>query len=144
MQRHELQPKTPRKRKKLIGRGDKTAGRGTKGQKARAGHKIRPEIRDFIKTLPKLRGRGKNSNKSINVNKPEAVSLTKISTHFKDGDIVSPSSLSQKGLVTKVSGKLPSVKILSTGEITVKVTIINCLVSATAKVKIESAGGKIK
>ncbi len=57
MQRHELQPKTPRKRKKLIGRGDKTAGRGTKGQKARAGHKIRPEIRDFIKTLPKLRGR---------------------------------------------------------------------------------------
>lgn len=144
MQRHELQPKTPRKRKKLIGRGDKTAGRGTKGQKARAGHKIRPEIRDFIKTLPKLRGRGKNSNKSINANKPEAVSLTKISAHFKDGSIVSPSSLSQKGLVTKVSGKLPVVKILSTGDITAKVTIINCLVSATAKVKIESAGGKIK
>ena len=78
------------------------------------------------------------------MNKPEAVSLAKISTHFKDGDIVSPSNLSQKGLVTKVSGKLPVVKILSTGEITVKVTIINCLVSATAKVKIESAGGKIK
>ncbi len=78
------------------------------------------------------------------MNKPEAVSLTKISTHFKDGDIVSPSNLSQKGLVTKVSGKLPVVKILSTGDITVKVTIINCLVSATAKVKIESAGGKIK
>jgi large subunit ribosomal protein L15 len=144
MQRHELQPKTPRKRKKLIGRGDKTAGRGTKGQKARAGHKIRPEIRDFIKTLPKLRGRGKNSNKSINVNKPEAVSLTTISTHFKDGDIVSPSNLSKKGLVRKVSGRLPVVKILSTGELKLKVTVINCLVSGTAKEKIESAGGKIK
>lgn len=143
MQRHELQPKTPRKRKKLIGRGDKTAGRGTKGQKARAGHKIRPEIRDFIKTLPKLRGRGVNINKSIKL-KPEAVSLTTISTHFKDGDVVSPSSLSQKGLVSKVSGKLPTVKILATGEVTVKVTLINCLVSQPAKVKIESAGGKIK
>ena len=143
MQRHELQPKTPRKRKKLVGRGDKTAGRGTKGQKARAGHKIRPEIRDFIKTLPKLRGRGVNINKSIKL-KPEAVSLTTISTHFKDGDIVSPSNLSKKGLVSKVSGKLPTVKILSTGDVTVKVTLINCLVSQSAKVKIESAGGKIK
>lgn len=143
MQRHELQPKTPRKRKKLVGRGDKTAGRGTKGQKARAGHKIRPEIRDFIKTLPKLRGRGVNINKSIKL-KPEAVSLTTISTHFKDGDIVSPSNLSKKGLVSKVSGKLPTVKILSTGDVTVKVTLINCLVSQSAKMKIESAGGKIK
>jgi large subunit ribosomal protein L15 len=143
MQRHELQPKTPRKRKKLIGRGDKTAGRGTKGQKARAGHKIRPEIRDFIKTLPKLRGRGVNINKSIKL-KPEAISLNTISAHFKDGDIVSPSNLSKKGLVSKVSGKLPTVKILATGEVTVKVTLINCLVSQPAKVKIESAGGKIK
>ncbi len=143
MQRHELQPKTPRKRKKLIGRGDKTAGRGTKGQKARAGHKIRPEIRDFIKTLPKLRGRGKNSNKSISL-KPEAVSLATISAHFKDGDIVSPSSLSKKGLIRKVSGRLPEVKILSTGELKLKVTVINCLVSGKAKMNIESAGGKIK
>jgi large subunit ribosomal protein L15 len=47
------------------GKRGKTAGRGTKGQKARAGHKIRPEIRDVIKRIPKMRGRGKNSNLSI-------------------------------------------------------------------------------
>lgn len=143
MQRHELQPKTKRQRKKNIGRGDKTAGRGTKGQKARAGAKIRPEIRDFIKTLPKQRGRGVNINKSIKA-KPEAVSLSTISAHFKDGSIVSPSNLNKKGLVTKVSGKLPVVKILSTGELSVKVTVIGCQVSQSAKEKIESKGGKIK
>lgn len=51
-----------------MGRGGKhakTSGRGTKGQNARAGAKKRPEIRDTIKRFPKLRGRGKNSLKSI-------------------------------------------------------------------------------
>ena len=55
------------------GRG-KTSGKGTKGQKARAGHKIRPEIRDLIKRIPKLRGRGKNSNLSIHT-KPITLSI---------------------------------------------------------------------
>jgi large subunit ribosomal protein L15 len=68
MQFHELKPKTKRKKGKTVGRGGtrgKTAGRGTKGQNARAGHKKRPELRDFIKRFPKLRGRGKHSLKSI-------------------------------------------------------------------------------
>lgn len=50
-----------------MGRGGtrgKTAGRGTKGQNARAGRKKRPELRDFIKHVPKLRGRGRSSLKS--------------------------------------------------------------------------------
>lgn len=143
MQRHELKPKTKRARKQLVGRGDKTAGRGTKGQKARAGAKIRPEIRDFIKTLPKQRGRGVNINKSIKV-KPTPVSLTLISENFKDGAIVSPRTLHKSNLVSKVSGQLPKVKILSTGELDKKVTITDCLISETAKTKIEKAGGKIK
>ncbi len=143
MQRHELKSKTKRTKKILRGRGDKTAGRGTKGQKARAGHKIRPEIRDFIKTLPKLRGRGVNINKSIKT-KPIAVTLESITTVFKANDIVSPSTLYKKGLVTKVSGKLPKVKILSAGDIDKSLIIINCLVSASVKEKIEKIGGKIK
>jgi large subunit ribosomal protein L15 len=68
MQLHNLQPKTKRKTSKQVGRGGtrgKTAGRGTKGQNARAGRKKRPELRDFIKRFPKLRGRGKNSFKSF-------------------------------------------------------------------------------
>lgn len=68
MQLHELKSKTPRKKSRQVGRGGKrgkTAGRGTKGQNARAGRKKRPELRDFIKRFPKLRGRGKNSLKSF-------------------------------------------------------------------------------
>lgn len=67
MQFHTLKRKTPNKKSKQVGRGGtrgKTSGRGTKGQNARAGRKKRPELRDFIKRVPKLRGRGKNSNKS--------------------------------------------------------------------------------
>lgn len=68
MQFHTLKRKTPNKKSKQVGRGGtrgKTSGRGTKGQNARAGRKKRPELRDFIKRVPKLRGRGKHSNKSI-------------------------------------------------------------------------------
>jgi large subunit ribosomal protein L15 len=143
MQRNELKPKTKRTKKILRGRGDKTAGRGTKGQKARAGHKIRPEIRDFIKTLPKLRGRGVNINKSIQT-KPTAIALGLISNNFKANTIVSPLTLYKKGLVTKISGKLPKVKVLATGEIDKALIFINCLTSESVKEKIEKIGGKIK
>lgn len=67
MQFHSLKRKTPNKRSKQVGRGGtrgKTSGRGTKGQNARAGRKKRPELRDFIKRVPKLRGRGKSPLKS--------------------------------------------------------------------------------
>ncbi len=143
MQRHDIKPKTKRQRKSLVGRGDKTAGRGTKGQNARAGAKVRPEIRDFIKSLPKQRGRGVNINKSIK-DKPNAVSLASISTHFADNEVVSPGSLLKKRLITKISGQLPVVKILSTGELDKKVIIVNCLISKSAVAKIEKAGAKIK
>lgn len=143
MQRHQVKPKTKRIKKVQRGRGDKTAGRGTKGQKARAGHKIRPEIRDFIKTLPKLRGRGVNSNKSIST-KPTSVTLGKISSVFSANDIVSPATLYKKQLISKVSGKLPKVKILNTGELDKTLIFINCLLSQSTKEQIEKKGGKIK
>ncbi len=67
MQFHTLKRKNKNKKSKQVGRGGtrgKTSGRGTKGQNARAGRKKRPELRDFIKRVPKLRGRGKSSLKS--------------------------------------------------------------------------------
>jgi len=67
MQFHTLRRNTPNKKSKTVGRGGKrgkTSGRGTKGQNARAGRKKRPELRDFIKRVPKLRGRGKSPLKS--------------------------------------------------------------------------------
>ncbi|HEY4495498.1 MAG TPA: uL15 family ribosomal protein, partial [Candidatus Paceibacterota bacterium] len=59
MQLHQLQRNKKARKGIRVGRGGKrgkTSGRGTKGQKARAGHRIRPEIRDAIKKLPKRRG----------------------------------------------------------------------------------------
>jgi len=68
MQFHTLKRKTKNKKSKQVGRGGtrgKTSGRGTKGQNARAGRKKRPELRDIIKRVPKLRGRGVSSLKSL-------------------------------------------------------------------------------
>lgn len=61
MQLHTLQPLHALKDKKRIGRGGKRgtySGRGQKGQRSRAGRKIRPALRDLIQRLPKLRGAG--------------------------------------------------------------------------------------
>lgn len=61
MQLHELQPLNSSKKSKRIGRGGRRgifSGRGVKGQKSRAGHRIRPAERDLIQHLPKLRGAG--------------------------------------------------------------------------------------
>ena len=68
MQFHTLKRKTKNKKSRQHGRGGtrgKTTGRGTKGQNARAGRKKRPESRDMIKRVPKLRGRGVSSLKSL-------------------------------------------------------------------------------
>ncbi len=56
-----LQPNIKEKSKKRVGRGGKRgtySGRGIKGQKSRAGRKMRPAIRDLIQRTPKLRGVG--------------------------------------------------------------------------------------
>lgn len=144
MQIHNLKRKTANKKKVQVGRGGKrgkTSGRGTKGQKARAGHKIRPELRDMIKRLPKLRGRGVNSNKSIQI-KPVSVSLADLSV-FKAGEIVSPKTLTDKGIIKTTHGLYPRVKILSNGDASAGFNVRGCEVSADAKAKIEKAGGKI-
>src|SRR5438132_12001393 len=68
MQLHTLSPRSPRLRSRSVGRGGKrgkTSGRGGKGQTARAGHKIRPEMRDIIKKIPKLRGWGRNRSRTV-------------------------------------------------------------------------------
>lgn len=145
MQIHNLKRKTANKKKVQVGRGSKrgkTSGRGTKGQKARAGRKIRPEMRDIIKKIPKLRGRGKNS--FLSIQQPAvAVNLNALSI-FKAGETVSPKTLVDKGVIEIYKGRYPRVKILSMGEVSTKLNISNCEVSAGAKAKIEEVGGIIK
>lgn len=145
MQTHNLKRQHPNKKPRQVGRGGtrgKTAGRGTKGQNARAGHKKRPEIRDFIKRIPKLRGRGKNSNTTIQT-KAMVVNVRDLNKAFKAGDTVSPASLVKKGLVRNISGSLPRIKILGTGELDKKLSVKDCQISASAKALIEKAGGTV-
>jgi len=130
----------------IVGRGGKrgkTSGRGGKGQTARAGNKKRPELRDFIKRIPKLRGRGKNSHKSIE-SKPVPLNLETIDKLFKAGETVSSKTLVEKKGIMTIEGRTPHVKILGTGEITKKLSFEGVKISASAKEKIEKAGGSIK
>ncbi len=153
MQTHNLKRRTANKTSIKVARGGKrgkTAGRGTKGQKARAGRKLRPEMRDTIKKIPKLRGRGKNSNISF-YTKPTIVKLEKIETILK-GTVVNPTTLKEAGLIRSYKGVMPKVKILLSGMvngeesavITKKFSVSDCLVSETAKAAIEKAGGSIQ
>ncbi len=130
----------------LVGRGGKrgkTAGRGTKGQKARAGRKIRPEIRDMIKRIPKMRGRGKNSNLSIQ-EKPVVVNIEMLEKTFATGETITRQALLEKKVISLYKGQMPQVKILGTGELTKKLIIKSIPTSASVKEKIEKAGGSVK
>lgn len=145
MQTHELKRRTPNRKTKKVGRGGlrgKTSGRGHKGQKQHGGHGIRAEIRDQIKKLPKLRGRGVNSNKSIK-NDANVFNVAFIEENFKAGDVVSPVTLMERGLLKGAMARKAPVKILGNGELTIKVAIEKCAVSKSAAEKISKAGGTV-
>jgi len=148
MQLHELKRNTPNKKSRRVGRGGKrgkTSGRGTKGQKARAGRKLRPELRDTIKKLPKQRGHGKNRARTVNASriKPHAINVNTLELVCDAGDVVTSAMLLKKGVVRAQKGRAPAVKILGNGTLTKKLTISNMSVSKSAKEKIEKAGGEI-
>jgi large subunit ribosomal protein L15 len=136
---HHLRPAPGAKTAKTrVGRGQgskgKTAGRGTKGTKARyqvpesfEGGQMPMHMR-----LPKLRGFKNPFRKEYQV-----VNLDRLSLLFPAGGDVSIEDLVAKGAVR--DGEL--VKVLGTGEITVKVAVTANKFSATAKDKIEAAGG---
>ncbi len=143
MQNHTLKRQHKNKKARQIGRAGqrgKTSGRGTKGQNARAGHKKRPEIRDFIKRIPKMRGRGKNLNTSVQI-KPYVINLRDLAV-FKAGDTVSPQTLIAHKVITK-GNATHGVKILSAGTVSVKLSVTGCTFSAPAEKAIALAGGTI-
>lgn len=142
MQLHTLQAGKNKKAKR-VGRGGKRgtfSGRGTKGQRARAGRRIRPQLRDALMKVPKKRGYRFTAFRT----RPCTVQVTLIERIFQKGEIVSPQTLAEKGILSKKGTMLPKVKILSTGTLTKNVTIEGCEVSMSAKEKIEKVGGNIK
>ena len=145
MQLNNLQRNTKRKVYVRIGRGGKrgkTSGHGIKGQKARAGHKIRPEIRDMMKRFPKLRGFGKNRGQT-NVYSPKVIALNvyTLESVFASGNTVSPETIIEKGIATNRQILSRSVKILGSGTLTKKLTVTGFTVSGSARAKIIAAGG---
>lgn len=144
MQINTLKVKTKRKRK-TIGRGGKKgtySGKGMKGQKARSGGNVDPLFEGGRSTLIDHMKK-KKGFKSL-AEKAVPVSLEKIEKNFKDGETVSRETLAKVGIIEKIN-KSRRIKILGVGELKKKVTIaIGIRVSASAKLAIEKAGGKIE
>ncbi len=140
----KLAPKVakPAKMRKGQGNGSKGtfAGRGCKGQNARAGGGVRLGFEGgqsgLLMRMPKLRG-FKNPNRV----ETQIVNLEKLELSFKDGAQINLLSLIDAGLIRKNNAK---VKILGEGELTKKLNVEGVLVSKTAKTAIEKAGGTVK
>lgn len=143
MQLHELRPSHKFKKNKRIGRGGKRgtySGKGIKGQTSRSGARIRPALRDLIKKIPKLRGyRYKRRHK-----KTIEINLDVLGKELLSGERITPQILLKKGMIQKVRGALPEVKLLGNGSFDKKLLVEKCKVSKSAKEKIEKAGGQIK
>ena len=144
MKLHELSPAEGSKKSvKRIGRGHgsgwgKTAGKGHKGQKARAGKGMRVGFEGG--QMPLQRRIPKRGFNNIFAKKIVAVNVGTLNK-FDDGATVDVAALIEKGIVKNT---FDSVKILSNGTITKKLTVKASAFSEGAKAKIEAAGGKIE
>ena len=134
-----------RKARKRVGRGPgsgygKTAGRGENGQLSRAGGGKRAGFEGgqtpLARRLPKLPG-------FRNINRVEyaPVNVSRLEEKFEAGETVDAASLVAKGIIKK---ETVLVKVLGDGELTKALTVKVDKVSASAKAKIEAAGGKVE
>ena len=128
MQLHTLKTNRKSVRRVRIGRGGKRgsfSGRGIKGQKARAGRRIRPEMRDINKKIPKMRGYRHTGPKRTMV----VVKAVLIAKRFKVGEKVNPKTLIAAGLVSRRSGKTPPIKILGDKSVLKGRVVTGCVFS---------------
>jgi len=131
------------KRRKRIGRGPgsghgKTAGRGHKGQRSRSGFSVHPTFEGgqmpLVRRIPK---RGFNNRWATPV---VIVNIRDLEARFEDGEEVTPKTLSERNLAV---GRGAEVKVLGEGELSKKLTVTAHRFSASAKAKIEAAGGTV-
>ena len=144
MKLHELKPAFgSTSAPKRLGRGTgsglgKTSGKGHKGAKARSGGGKRPGFEGgqmtLIRRLPKrgFTNKFRTEYVAINVDRLEI---------FEDGMTVGPVELIQYGIIKKIED---GIKIMGDGELTKKLTVQAMKFTATAKEKIEAAGGKVE
>lgn len=134
------------KKQKRVGRGGKrgtTSGRGTKGQKSRAGHRIRPAQRDLLLRIPKQRGfRNKPQDPPAAVfNVGDLSERLKKAGHEKGVTVTREFLVAAKFLAARHPGH---VKVLGTGDIGLAFNVKGLAVSKEAAEKIQKAGGKIE
>ena len=130
-----------RREVKRIGRGvgsgnGKTAGKGHKGQKARAGHGMRPGFEGG--QMPLQRRIPKRGFNNIFAKTVATVNVSDLN-RFEDGTVVNAAALVETGLV---KGYFDSIKVLGNGDLSKKLTVQVSAYSESAKQKIEQAGGK--
>ena len=147
-----LQPAQPRKDRKRVGRGvgsgsGKTAGRGTKGQKSRAGsHKMPAGFEGgqmpIDMRLGKLRGNTSADAMPIGPFRTysQPVNVSDLEARFDAGADVTPEALKASGLIRKLS---VDVKVLGNGELTKRLSVTAHSFSRSAVEKIEAAGGNV-
>ena len=143
MKLHELSPapgsvKESFRKGRGTGSGNgKTAGKGHKGQNARSGGGVRPGFEGgqlpLYRKLPK---RGFKNRFAVNYS---IVNVKTLNDRFEDGAVVNLDALLEAGIISK---PLDGLKVLGNGEITKKLTVEASVFSASAKEKIEAAGGK--
>ena len=142
MNLHELSPapgstQVGKRKGRGPGTGNgKTAGRGNKGQKARSGGKVRAGFEGG--QMPLARRIPKRGFNNIFAKPLEAVNVS-VLEKFEDGAVVTANDLLDKGILSKCEY---GVKILGEGSLTKKLTVQASAFSASAKAKIEEAGGK--
>ena len=143
MKLHELKPadgakQAPKRKGRGIGSGlGKTAGKGHKGQKARAGRGMRPGFEGG--QMPLQRRIPKRGFNNIFATEMAIANVATLDKYFEDGATVTIDALIEKGIIKKT---LDGVKILGNGEISKKLTVQANAFSDSAKSKIEAAGGK--
>jgi large subunit ribosomal protein L15 len=148
MKLHDLgPPDKSKKKRKRVGRGiaagqGKTAGRGTKGQNARSGGGVRPYFEGgqlpLVRKLPFARGVGFRNPWKVEY-KP--VNIKRLTRYFEDGAEISPETLAEAGVI-KSPREL--VAILGEGELDRSYIVRAHRISASARKKIEDAGGTVE
>jgi len=142
---HEITNKVAKyKSRKRLGRGEssgwgKTAGRGSKGAKSRAGWSLNPAYQggqiNFIQKMPKRGFTNAEFKKVYHV-----VNVKALEALAQNGDEITVETLASAGVIRDAN--LP-LKVLGEGELTKKLTVTAAKFSASAKAKIEAAGGKV-
>ena len=144
MKIHELHPALGSvKESKRIGRGHgsgngKTAGKGHKGQKARAGHGMRPGFEGG--QMPLQRRVPKRGFNNIFAEEYAIINVAALEV-FDDGAVVDIATLLKKGIIKKTD---KAVKVLGNGKLSKKLTVKELNFSETAKQKIEAVGGTVE